>query len=149
MQIKINEKTFEIDDSKELNISFKGDLEGLSVNESQSETITRGNRVINQRGGVYLERGNIINHGQYSENGNTSISQGLLINIEGNINHVETENGNISITGEAKDIKTHNGNVSTTGNVVGDIKTHNGNVKVMGGVTGNVETHNGDIKTGK
>lgn len=143
MKIKINGKEFEINDSTELNISFIGNLEKLSVNEelSQQSATIIGNRVI------YVKNGD-INCGMFSENENVFINQGITINIEGNVNNAETKNGNISVTGEVKNIKTHNGNVKTTGNVINNIETYNGTVKISGNVSGNVKTYNGNIKTG-
>lgn len=153
MEITINEKIFEIDDCEKLNISFTANLKKLSVNrESNSQTIMRDNKVIIEGENIiYLKSGD-INSGFISENGGstsmmTTFQKGIMINIEGDVNHVETENGSISINGEAKNIKTYNGSVKTTGNVIGNIETYNGSVKVLGNVSGNVKTHNGSIRT--
>ena len=71
------------------------------------------------------------------------IGQTVNIEIEGNVEKIENEVGDITVRGGAGTIKTASGDISC-GDVGGSVSTMNGDVD-CGNVGGSVSTMNGDI----
>lgn len=70
----------------------------------------------------------------------------LNIVVEGTVESVKTDNGDITVNGESGTVSTVNGDVKVRGNVSGSVSTVSGDVNVKGGVAGNASTVSGDIR---
>lgn len=68
----------------------------------------------------------------------------INIVVNGDIETLQSGNGNVSVTGSAGSVQTVNGGVEITGNVTGSIKTVNGDIR-CGEVHGSVNSVNGNI----
>lgn len=72
----------------------------------------------------------------------------IVVNVEGNLEKLRTDNGTVNVKGSTESIQTVNGNINVGGCVYGDVKTVNGNVDCKV-VQGSVSSVNGNIKTEK
>lgn len=70
----------------------------------------------------------------------------LNIVVEGTVESVKTDNGDITVNGNSGSVATANGDVKVHGNVTGSVSTMSGDVTVKGGVSGSVSTMSGDIR---
>ncbi|WP_339898218.1 hypothetical protein [uncultured Gilvimarinus sp.] len=70
----------------------------------------------------------------------------VTVTVNGNVERVETEAGNVNVTGQAGSIKTMSGDVKS-GPVSGSVSTMSGDVTCPS-IGGSVKTMSGDIRQG-
>lgn len=72
----------------------------------------------------------------------------ISINVEGEIDSLDVPVvEELNVYGNVNDLETMNGNVAVEGDIFGDVETFNGNVKART-IKGDVETFNGDVTMG-
>lgn len=71
-------------------------------------------------------------------------SASIIVTVNGDVEKIETTNGEVHVNGNTQTVKTMDGNV-VCGNILGDVKTHSGNV-VCKNVDGDIKTHSGNIR---
>lgn len=69
----------------------------------------------------------------------------LKVEINGNVESVDSENADVTINGSAGSVVSKNGNIHVSRDVTGSVETKNGNIIIGGGVGGDVTTKNGNI----
>lgn len=72
----------------------------------------------------------------------------INIVVNGDIETLQSGNGNVTVSGVTGSVQTVNGEIEITGSVGGSVKTVNGNVR-CGEVRGSVNSVNGNIKPRK
>jgi len=65
--------------------------------------------------------------------------------IEGDVECITSDCGDITVHGSAKTINSKNGNVIIKSTVEGNVESKNGNITITGGVNGDVTSKNGNI----
>ena len=89
--------------------------------------------------GVYL-------NGKLMDESDTLLSAPkIVIHVTGDVEVVDTNQGEVTVKGNTGSVKTGQGNISIEGSVTGNIKTGQGDVTVDGNVSGTVKTGMGDI----
>lgn len=69
----------------------------------------------------------------------------ISVIVEGNVNSIETEGGDITIKGDCGSARTMSGDVNCQ-TVVGVAKTMSGDIICSGDISGNASTMSGDIR---
>ncbi len=67
----------------------------------------------------------------------------INITIEGSVEDLSVENGEVEVKGDVRELNSKNGNIQC-GNVEGNVESKNGNIS-CGRVAGNVHSKNGNI----
>lgn len=67
------------------------------------------------------------------------------IEINGNVETIESESADIEVKGDVRSISSKNGNISVGRDVLENVESKNGNIHVSGKVIGDVTTKNGNI----
>jgi DUF4097 and DUF4098 domain-containing protein YvlB len=108
-------------------------------------------------GKTFVTEGNAdsisVNNGQVFLNGRTfdmgEFASAPVINIvvEGSVNSVSTQSGDVTVKGDLGTAKTMSGNIEVDGAVKGDVSTMSGDVRVAGSIAGKVKTVSGDIRS--
>ena len=65
--------------------------------------------------------------------------------LEGNVDSIIAENGDVTVNGDVGSIESKNGNVSVKGTIKGNVESKNGNVTIAGDVKGDVNAKNGNV----
>lgn len=71
----------------------------------------------------------------------------INITVEGPVDSVSTQSGDVTVKGNVGSAKTMSGNVNVDGSINGDVSTMSGDVKVAGSIAGRVKTVSGDIRS--
>lgn len=114
----------------------------ITGNQSGTCTINgktyKGNNISIIDGVVYVD-------GKVADKSNASLNTTIIVKINGNVDSISTDSGDVEVTGHAGKISTGSGDVST-GNCAGAISTGSGDVDINGQVYGSVKTRSGNIR---
>lgn len=82
--------------------------------------------------------------GKLIEDGNKQKDKNIYITVNGNIDNLSVDTGDVHVKGNVHTLTCDTGDVSVSGNVSGDVTIDTGDVK-CGNVGGSVTTDTGDI----
>lgn len=98
-------------------------------------------------GSVNVVDGQVVINGREVEMREFASAPVINISIEGPVDSVSTQSGDVTVKGDLGAAKTMSGNVKVEGDVKGDASTMSGDVRVAGSISGKVKTVSGDIRS--
>jgi hypothetical protein len=105
-----------------------------------STIIINGKQIISNSGNISISNGKVIIDGVEQ----TDDSKTINVVINGNINNLDIDYASsIEVNGDVNTVNSKNGNI-VCGNVTSNVESKNGNIK-CGNVGGDVNTKNGNI----
>lgn len=98
-------------------------------------------------GSINVDNGQVFVNGRTLDISEFSSAPVINIVVEGPVNSVSTQSGDVTVKGDLGTAKTMSGNVKVDGDVKGDASTMSGDVRVAGSIAGKVKTVSGDIRS--
>lgn len=96
------------------------------------------------RNSVVYINGKRVDESEYG-NDHNSDEKIFHIVVEGNVNSVTNESGDITVNQGASSVKNVSGDVKISGSVTGSVSAVSGDILVHGGVGGSISTVSGDV----
>lgn len=112
------------------------------INHIGGEFSCNGKTYKNINGTIEINDNGVFVNGKPIEEWEEAPVMKLVIN--GNVESIETENGDVEVNGSVGTVASKNGNVRCN-DVNGNVESKNGNVKILGKVMGDVTSKNGNI----
>lgn len=107
------------------------------------KTVINGKTYSNFRGNMEInDKGVFVNGKPIEEYEEPPV---FKIEINGNVETIESENADIEVKGDVKTVNSKNGNISIGRDVLENVESKNGNIHISGKVMGDVTTKNGNI----
>ena len=118
--------------SKFLN-GFNSDKSSISVNGK----IYQGNSIqIKNNGEIYID----------GVKQDTPDEKQITINIQGDVNVLDTKSSTINVTGNVNSLDTTSGDVEIGGDVYKGVRSTSGDIDIKGSVSGDISTSSGDVE---
>lgn len=107
------------------------------------KTVINGKTYSNIRGNMEInDKGVFVNGKPIEEYEEPPV---FKIEINGNVETIESENADIEVKGDVRTVNSKNGNISIGRDVLENVESKNGNIHISGKVMGDVTTKNGNI----
>lgn len=96
---------------------------------------------------INVSNGQVFLNGQNFDISGFASAPVINIVVEGSVNSVSTQSGDVTVNGNVGTAKSMSGDVKVKGDVTGDASTVSGDVNVAGAISGRVNTVSGDIRS--